>query len=272
VNRGDDLSVRKAYQVATASELWSRINDTGFDKSAGRLVRAWWSGRSVRGMRDAYHGQLGRLISELEMLCGRATEAMSNAARALAYMDLSLSEQVIIDDAETGRIHTQFEQSACRLLALQAPVAGELRAVVSMIEVGEKVRRMSGLACHVAEAARRRHPEPAVPEQLARRFTEMGQVGVYLCRQVRGAVDRPATVDVGELDRLDDRVDELEASVLVVRLGFDLVQGGAAALDFGDDVLGGGFPDEGFRVVVPVFGPGGDGVGEVGDAGEHAAT
>ena len=59
---------------------------------------------------------------------------------------------------------------------------------------------------------------------------------------------------------------------LVVRLRFDLVQGGSAASDLGDDVLGGGFPDEWFGVGVPVFGPGGDGLAEVGDAGKHAAA
>ena len=60
--------------------------------------------------------------------------------------------------------------------------------------------------------------------------------------------------------------------LLVVRLRFDLVQGGSAASDLGDDVLGGGFPDEWCGVVVPVFGPGGDGLSEVGHAGEHAAA
>src|SRR3954452_11240670 len=59
---------------------------------------------------------------------------------------------------------------------------------------------------------------------------------------------------------------------LVVRLRFDLAEGFAAALDLGDDVFGGGFPDEWFGVGVPVFGPGGDGVAEFGDAGEGAAA
>jgi len=59
---------------------------------------------------------------------------------------------------------------------------------------------------------------------------------------------------------------------LVVCLRFDLVEGGAAALNFGDDVVGCCLPDEGFRVVVPVVGPGGDLAGEFGDAGEDTPT
>jgi hypothetical protein len=58
----------------------------------------------------------------------------------------------------------------------------------------------------------------------------------------------------------------------VVSLRFDLGEGGSAALDFvGDDVLGGGFPDEGRGVGVPVDGLRRDGFGEVGGARDDPA-
>jgi hypothetical protein len=62
------------------------------------------------------------------------------------------------------------------------------------------------------------------------------------------------------------------AVCLVVRLGFDLVEGGAAALNLGDDVFRGGFPDERLGVFVPVLRPCGDGRGQLVNAGEHAAA
>ena len=64
----------------------------------------------------------------------------------------------------------------------------------------------------------------------------------------------------------------LRASRLVVRRGFDLVEGGSSAADFCDDLFGGLVPDEGLGVVVPVFGPDLDGIDEVGHAGEHASA
>lgn len=55
--------------------------------------------------------------------------------------------------------------------------------------------------------------------------------------------------------------------------GFGLVgEGVAAAADFGDDLFGGAVPDERAGVVVPVFGPLFDCVGEFGDVGERTAT
>src|SRR4029079_13002145 len=53
---------------------------------------------------------------------------------------------------------------------------------------------------------------------------------------------------------------------------FELVERCAAALDLGDDVLCGGFPHEWVGVGVPVFSPGSDRIGELGDAAEHAAA
>ena len=60
---------------------------------------------------------------------------------------------------------------------------------------------------------------------------------------------------------------------LVVCRGFGwVVEGGAASADFGDDFFGGSVPDEGFGVLVPVGGPGFDGVDEFVHAGEAVAA
>lgn len=61
-------------------------------------------------------------------------------------------------------------------------------------------------------------------------------------------------------------------TALVVRRGFDLVECGSSSADFGHDLLGGLVPYEGAGVVVPVFGPGLDGVDECGNTREAAAA
>jgi phosphate transport system protein len=148
------------------------------------------------------------------MLCELSARAMERATQALLGRDLTQAEHVISDDVEIDWAYAGFEEAACAVLALQAPVASELRAVVSMMQVGEKIMRMGDLARHVAEAARRRHPRSAVPAPLLDQFAEMSQLGIMIGSRVGHAVASRSTADIGELERLDDRVDALEVEVL----------------------------------------------------------
>ena len=125
-------------------------------------------------MRKAFHEQLDALTSSIAEMCGLAGAAMERATQALLQADLLLAEQVITDHSELIHQTTHAEESAVKLLALQAPVAGDLRAVVSSLQNIADVDRMGALALHVAQLARRRHPAKALPEQVNGYFTEMG--------------------------------------------------------------------------------------------------
>ena len=76
--------------------------------------------------------------------------------------------------ARTARL----EEAAFTLLALQAPVAGDLRAVVAAIKNVADVERMGALALHVAKVVRRRHPAHTLPEDVKGYFAEMGRIAV----------------------------------------------------------------------------------------------
>ena len=82
-------------------------------------------------MRTAYHEQLDALTNRLAEMCGLAGVAMERATQALLQADLPLAEQVITDHDQIATLSARAEEDAFVLLALQAPVAGDLRAVVS---------------------------------------------------------------------------------------------------------------------------------------------
>ena len=69
-----------------------------------------------------------------------------------------LAEQVITDDARIDELRTAAEEQVFTLLVLQAPVATDLRIVVSGLHAAGDIERMGDLAVHIAQAARRRHP------------------------------------------------------------------------------------------------------------------
>ena len=139
-------------------------------------------------MRDAYQVQLDPLADGLADMCNLLAEALDNATRALLCADLRLAEQVItgdarIDDARIDDLRTAAEEQASTLLAQQAPVATDLRIVVSGLHAAGDIERMGDLALHIAEAARRRHPDLVMPAEVAPYFAEMGRIGSALARQ-----------------------------------------------------------------------------------------
>jgi len=165
-------------------------------------------------MRAVFHGELEQLGVELATMCGLAAEAMEKATRALLRCDLVLAEQVISDDEELDIARASCADHAFVLLSLHAPVARDLRVVVTSIQVAEKIERMGDLARHVAELARRRHPACAVPAALNGQFVEMGRLAVAAARRVQDIIAAPMEEHFTEQDRADDRIDELHREIL----------------------------------------------------------
>src|ERR1700716_1410636 len=139
-------------------------------------------------MRTAYHEQLDALTDQLGEMCGLAGAAMERATQALLQADLVLAEQVITDHEQMTTMSAKAEESAFVLLALQAPVAGDLRAIVSSIQIVADVDRMGALALHVAKITRRRHPDKALPAEVNGYFTEMGRIAVDMGNSAKDVV------------------------------------------------------------------------------------
>jgi phosphate transport system protein len=118
-------------------------------------------------VRTAYHEELTALTEQLGQMCGLAGVAMERATQALLQADLLLAEQVITDHDQITASSAQATEKAFVLLALQAPVAGDLRAIIGSIQIAANIDRMGALALHVAKIAR--PPPPAA------RTTRTGQ-------------------------------------------------------------------------------------------------
>ena len=129
-------------------------------------------------MRTAYHEHLSALTNQLAQMCGLAGAAMGRATQALLQADLALADDVINDHEQIVAMSSRAEASAISLLALQQPVAGELRSIVGALQIAADVDRMGALAIHVAKITRRRHPQHVLPAEVNDCFSEMGRVGM----------------------------------------------------------------------------------------------
>jgi phosphate transport system protein len=170
-------------------------------------------------MREAFHHDLGRLGNDLADMCAAAARAMRLATTALLTADLCLAEQVLTADTELDAQRAQCEENAYALLALQAPVARDLRQILAVVYCAERIERMGDLAAHIADTARRAHPEHVVPDELTDVFAELGDVTARMADRVVELVRSNAEGAFDELRRTDETVNTLHAKALSVVTG-----------------------------------------------------
>ena len=146
-------------------------------------------------MRVIFDEELKAVADDLDRMVQDVRKAINGAGDALLKQDIEAAQSVI--------------DQCIRLLAKQNPVATDLRVVVSTLRLAATFERMGDLAKHIAEAARRIYPEPALPAEATELFTEMQQfLSMTADRIVVMLQDRDAkTAEEIILD--DDKLDAL---------------------------------------------------------------
>ena len=160
-------------------------------------------------MRTAYHQQLADLLRQLGEMCGLAGSAMEHATQALLEADIAAAKRVVSDNERLVAMRIHVEKEAFALLALQQPVAGDLREIFSAIQIIADAERMGALAVHVAKIAEAQYPERVVPEQVRGRFAEMGMVAIALGQSAKQALLSRDPRQAAQLHQQDDAMDDL---------------------------------------------------------------
>jgi phosphate transport system protein len=176
-------------------------------------------------MRTAYHKQLDDLASQLGEMCGLAGVAMKRATQALLEADVDAAEEVIRDHERIVALRAQVEKEALALLALQQPVAGELRTVFGAIQVIADVERMGALAVHVAKIAQREYPKQVLPEDVRGCFADMGKVAIALGDSAKQVLVSRDVQQATQLHEQDEAMDELHRHLFTVLIDNDWKHG-----------------------------------------------
>lgn len=182
-------------------------------------------------MRTAFHEQLDSLTELLSNMCGLASLAMDRATQGLLHADLAMAEQVIGAHDQLAQMQTRAEEAAFALLALQAPVAGDLRLVFGSFQSVADAERMGALALHVAKIARRRHPQHALPLEVEGFFAEMGRIAVDLGNSAKEVVLSRDPKQAAQISREDDAMDQLHRQLFSAMMDQEWKHGVATAVD-----------------------------------------
>jgi phosphate transport system protein len=169
-------------------------------------------------MRTKFHERLDALTDRLASMCHLAGEAIEVATDALVHADLPLAERVFDLNDQIEELRGPSEEQAMALLALQAPVARDLRQVITGVYLVADLSRMGGLAQHVAESVRRRHPDHVASGEAEQLLAQMGRVAGELAGVAEQVLRTRDPEQAAELDKRDDELDSLHRQLL------DLIQ------------------------------------------------
>ena len=181
-------------------------------------------------MREVFSDQLESVYFDLADICDRVRVAVARATTALLQGDVAVAEEVISADAGIDLMRDKIEDEAFALLSLQAPVAGDLRMVVSAISMAGELERMGDLAVHVAKISRLRAPHVAVPLDLVPTVGRMARIAEDMVGEV-ALVIRERDPEWEALAADEAEMDTLRRSLFTVMLGDDWGHGVEAAVD-----------------------------------------
>ncbi|MFV0463298.1 MAG: phosphate signaling complex protein PhoU [Nostocoides sp.] len=160
-------------------------------------------------MRDAFQQDLRTITDDLVEMTRMTSSAIGRATTALMDADVHLAEAVIEHDREIDALREQLDNSSVDLLALQQPVASDLRVVVTSMRMSSDLERMGDLARHVAKVARLRYPESAVPAELRATFLQMGQIAERIVTKAGSIIAARDVAAAVQLEKDDDEMDAL---------------------------------------------------------------
>ncbi|MFJ8629130.1 phosphate signaling complex protein PhoU [Streptomyces sp. NPDC093568] len=182
-------------------------------------------------MRELYHEELDSITDSLVEMATLVGSAVGRATTALLDADLELAESVISDDETVDALHRNLDERAIMLLARQQPVATDLRLLVTSLRMSADLERSGDLAQHLAKLARLRHPECAVPRDLRDTVQEMGRLAQSLMARTAEVLVSHDLDTALQLERDDDRMDELHRTIFRHLMDDRWQRGAEAAVD-----------------------------------------
>ena len=164
-----------------------------------------------------FHDQLGLLKQRLLDMSQKAEALVDLAVDALLSRDGAKAEAAIEGDREVDQLENEIESLAISLLALQQPMARDLRFIIGAIKVSSDLERVGDHAVNIAQGTQRLlemrttvSPDPEI-EEMARRARQMLSDSLDAFIRADGALGRAVCV-------ADDQVDALNRSLFRILL------------------------------------------------------
>lgn len=160
-------------------------------------------------LRKSFHHDLEDVRSELVHLAAFVTEAIPRATTVLLTGDLEGADYIIRSDDEIDARSLDLEDRCVQILALQAPVAGDLRQIIAALKMIAEVERSADLVCNICKAARRIYGHTLDPS-LRGIISRMGEQAQQLYIAAIESFVANDAAKAAAIDDMDNYLDDLQ--------------------------------------------------------------
>jgi phosphate transport system protein len=162
-------------------------------------------------VRQNFEAELALLKEDLLHMGTLVEERISAAVQSLSEGNLELAQEIIERDDEIDRMNLEIEKKCLTLIALQQPIARDLRTVGTALKIVTDLERMADHAADIAKVTLRLNGEPLIKPLID--IPRMAELTRRMTREsLRAFVDEDPEL-ARHMISLDDEVDHLYAQV-----------------------------------------------------------
>ena len=157
--------------------------------------------------RNYFDQELQELQVSLLKMSSMVEEILGNSVKALKTQDVELAQKVIADDDEIDDMEYEVEDKCLKLIALQSPLAKDLRIIATALKIITDLERIADYAVDIAKITLKLAEEKYIKELID--IPRMAEIAV---RMVKGSIDAYVHLDTEkarEVAKWDDEVDAL---------------------------------------------------------------
>jgi phosphate transport system protein len=163
-----------------------------------------------------FHEELAGLKSRLLEMSTLAEELLRLAVEALLQRDATKAEAVVLGDRELDALEMEVDDACIHLLALQQPMARDLRFITMAMKIANDLERVGDHAVNIAQAVK--HLVEAPPFARLPEIEEMARLATEMLSDSLDAFVRSDSDGAREICRRDDKVDALHDSLFRILL------------------------------------------------------
>lgn len=163
--------------------------------------------------RRHFHDDLRSLETNLVLEGERALALLNKSVRAVLTRDGALADQVIEEDDEVDALYMMIERGTLELLALQTPVASDLRLLSAMIHINLHLERIGDMAVNIAKAVKLTDDLPT-RASILESIGEMAGIAETMVSAALTAFQNRDHALAMQLPQMDDPIDRINRGMV----------------------------------------------------------